>query len=1123
MDAIANLPAEAKGKPVPLARLAGSAKALLVAVLRERGPRPIVVCCVDQDDLFEWQGDLALFSTARSGRREPLVLPELERDENLEPAPKSLLARSLLVQDVGPGDVLLTDMSALLAPIATREDTTIDARLPLRTSTRLDVDALIGLAEDHALRRVPHVLATGEFARRGDVIDIWLETERRPLRIELFDDEIESLRGFDPATQTSTDWLDETELVFTKGVAHGQHDGSTSTNDRASDIAFPLDYMPDDALVIVVEPVRFEEQLSRFTLRAGTLSKPVAAFERALGRLASYSMSTLPAPGAHDCGVELPRIAPLESWDLKGRLLATTKLRDHLLLVLRSEPEVRRTLALARETIGDVPLAAIAGELSRGFRIPDLECTVLGHAEFFGTGTLRRRPTRSKRKEPITSTALTSFFELATGDLVVHAVHGIAKFLGIERVARGTGGGTEDHLRLVFRDDVEVLVPASKIDLVQKYVGAGGALAPRLDKLGGKAFSKRKLQVVKALHDMAADLLDVQLRRQAMRGFACPPEDSLYTEFENAFAYTDTPDQDKASAEILRDLRQERPMDRLLCGDVGFGKTEIAMRAAFCVASAGRQVAMLVPTTLLAEQHGRTFRDRFASFPMRVEVLSRLQKPKESREVLDSLSRGSVDIVIGTHKLLAKSVKFKDLGLLLIDEEQRFGVAHKEKIRQLRAHVDVLTLTATPIPRTLHMSLLGIKDISSLSTPPPGRQEIETQVVHKSSSVIRNAILRELARGGQVFFLHNKVYDIQIVKRELEDLVPEARFVVGHGQMTEKELLAAMRRFVNGEADVLLSTTIVESGIDIPRANTILIDNASDFGLADLHQLRGRVGRDVHKAHCLLLVDPTRPQTPDARNRLQAMSKFSGLGAGFQIAMRDLEIRGTGNLLGPEQSGHIAAIGYDMYCKLLQAAAMRTQSPTEHQETDVELVDAREVDVDLGVEAFLPESFAPDQRMRLALLREMDGATDTESFDRIHASLRDRFGRLPTPARNLLRLFFVKHRLGGMGVTGLRFQPPDQLLVRHASGRGPHGSWLRAFDDVRPISPDKTCLVVDRVTARQAVDELPDAVLAKLTECLRGGGSGLQRAATDAPMPRKKTRGQRRRRDARDGRNPDDS
>ena len=1108
-DALASLPEERAGAAHALCNLAGSSKALLVAVLRERKDRPIIVCCVDADDVAEWQSDLALFSPVGRLRREALVLPELERDEDLRPSTTSLLARSMVLSQVGRGDVLLTDMSSLLAPVATKAATSIDARLTLQPHTRLDVEALQRLAEDHAMRRVPHVLASGEFARRGDVIDIWPATERRPLRIELFDDEIESLRGFDPGTQTSTTWLEDFELVFTKGQ-------NRATSDAEQ--AFPLDFVDADALVVVVEPVRFEEQLSRFTLRAGTTSKPVQAFEAACRRLASYSLSTLPAPGAHDCGVELPKLAPPEGWDLKGRLLATTKLRDRLLLVLRSEPEVERTLKLARETIGEGALDAISGGLSRGFRVRALGLTVLGHGEFFGTGALRRRPTRTKQKDVVASTALAGFFELATGDLVVHAVHGIAKFLGIERVARGTSGGAEDHLRLVFRDEVEVLVPASKIDLVQKYVGAGGALAPKLDKLGGKAFSKRKLQVVQALHDMAADLLDVHVRRQATRGFACPAEDPLYDEFLAAFAYTDTPDQAKTTEEILRDLRQERPMDRLLCGDVGFGKTELAMRAAFCTASAGRQVAMLVPTTLLAEQHGRTFRDRFASFPMRVEVLSRLQKPKLSQEVVEGLASGSVDIVVGTHRLLAKNVRFKDLGLLLIDEEQRFGVAHKEKIRQLRAHVDVLTLTATPIPRTLHMSLLGIKDISSLATPPPGRQEIETQIANKTDEVVRNAILRELGRGGQVFFLHNRVYDIEVVKRHLEDLVPAARIVIGHGQMSENELIEAMRSFVQGEADVLLSTTIVESGIDIPRANTILIDDASNFGLADLHQLRGRVGRDVHKAHCILLIDPLKPLAPDARNRLQAMSKFSGLGAGFQIAMRDLEIRGTGNLLGPEQSGHIAAIGYDMYCKLLQAAATRSQSPDERRETDLELIDAREVDVDLGVAAFLPEAFAPDQRMRIALLREMDGAIDAANFDRIHATLRDRFGRLPDPARNLLRLFFVKHALGALGIAGLRFQQPNQLVARHQSNRPLQGAWLAAFVDIRPMSADRSCLVLGPAPERAAAWE-PDSILAHLTECLRETRS-LQTQREAAPMAasveasakaRRKTRGQRRR------------
>ena len=1056
-----------------LGELAGSSKALLASILREQGTDTLIVCCLDEVEVEEWADDLKLFSPSGRHRNEARVLPELERNEELEALPASLRARSRILEGLGGGDVLLLTMSSLMAPVAPAASTHGE-RIELRVGGTLDPHALFDRAKKAGMRRVPQVVRAGEISLRGDVLDVFAEGLIEPLRVEFFDDEIESIRSFDPSAQASTAELEAASFE----LVHGRSSGSLDPNE----LPHPLDLVDrPKAVVLVVEPVRFEEQLSRFTLREGTLSRQVAAFQEALKTTRSLSLSTLPVTGGQNFGVQAPRLAAVESWDLKGRILAASKLTERPFVVLRSEPEVERLRKLARETLGGASgFDAVSGHLAHGFRIPDLDRCVLNHGEFFGTGVARRRVRGKKARASIESTALGSFFELQTGDLVVHAVHGIAKFVGIERAPRGMQGGEEDHLRLAFADDVEVLVPASKIDLVQKYVGAGGG-TPKLDKLGGKSFSRRKAQVAKALRDMASELLDVQIERQRSPGFACPKDDDLYDEFEAAFPWDDTPDQSKSTREINGDLVSTRPMDRLLCGDVGFGKTELAMRAAFRVVSAGRQVAILAPTTLLADQHGRTFRERFASFPVRIEVLSRLQTPKQKREILEALAKSEVDILIGTHRLLGKQVKFAELGLLVIDEEQRFGVAHKEKIRSLRANIDVLTMTATPIPRTLHMSLLGIKDISSLSTPPTGRLEIETKIAHRQAGVIRRAILHELARGGQVFFLHNRVYDIEQVRRELEDIVPEARYVIGHGQMSEKELLGAMQSFLRAESDVLISTTIIESGIDIPRANTILVDNAHDFGLADLHQLRGRVGRDVHKAHCWLLVDPTRPMSNEAQRRLQAMEKFSELGAGFQIAMRDLEIRGAGNLLGPEQSGHIAAIGYDMYCKLLQAAVDRTQSGSKRLDDLPEFVVSEQVDIDLGVEAFVPEDFAGDQRLRLALLRELDGAVDAASLERIEASLQDRHGRLPAPIANLLSLFFVKHQLGARGIRSARWLPPDQIVLQHAPGRVPHGAWLDAFADVRPVAADRTTLVM----AAKSGDK-PEDVLALIEGSLRG-------------------------------------
>lgn len=1043
------LPAPTAGQPLALGGLHGSAKALWTAALRTETDDVLVVCCSDELEVEDWLEDLQLFSPDRAGRPAPVVLPELERDDDGAPIASSLITRRAVLTSLGPRALLLCHLAALMAPVAAAGVGT-GQRIEVATGQVLDPAQLFEQARAAGLRRVPQVLLAGELSLRGDVLDLFPPGSAMPIRIEFFDDEVESIRHFHPEDQSSTDSLDSIEIVLPAAPTPGSAE--------SGELPFPLDALdPQTTRIIVVEPVRFEEQFSRFTLRAGTVSPPVASFRAKLPEFPSYTLSTLPVTNGHNLELGAPRLPAIERGDLQGRILAAGKLTDRPFVVMRSEPEAERLVRLAQQTLGGDPLDAVVGSLTRGFTMTGLGRIVLNHGEFFGTGVARRRSVQRKIKQPHQGKAIASFFELEDGDLVVHAVHGIAKFVGLDRVERG--GGIEDHLRLLFADDIEVLVPASKIDLVQKYVGAGQG-HPKLDKLGGKSFAKRKSHVAQALRDMASDLLEIQIARAKSEGFSVPAEDPIAEEFERTFPYEDTPDQAKSTAEILKDLQSQQPMDRLLCGDVGFGKTELAMRAAFRVVSAGRQVAVLVPTTLLAEQHGRVFADRMASFPVTTAVISRLQTAKQKKQILADAKAGKLDILIGTHRLLSKDVVFKDLGLLVIDEEQRFGVAHKEKIRHMRANVDVLTMTATPIPRTLHMSLLGIRDISSLATPPPGRLEITTHVVERSHKVMREAILAELRRGGQVFFLHNRVHSLDGVREELESVVPEARIVVGHGQMSERELIRNMRQFLAGDADVLLSTTIVQSGLDIPRANTILVDNATHFGLAELHQLRGRVGRDIKHAHCVLMYDPTMPMSHDARNRLDALKRFSGLGAGFAIAMKDLEIRGAGNLLGPEQSGHIAAIGYDLYCKLLTAAVERAQSPEQHPSELPEIVVSQQVDVDLGVDAFLPESFVGTAELRLGILREMDQAADGPSYERMRSSLEDRFGRLPRPVENLLAIFVVKHQLAAQGMTAARFLPPDQVVLSHQPGRGPQGRWLLPFADVRPVTPERTHLVL---------------------------------------------------------------
>jgi transcription-repair coupling factor (superfamily II helicase) len=583
----------------------------------------------------------------------------------------------------------------------------------------------------------------------------------------------------------------------------------------------------------------------------------------------------------------------------------------------------------------------------------------------------------------------------------------------------GTGAGKrkslEEHLMLEFRDGVKLYVPSSKIDLVQKYVG-GAKSDPELSKIGGVSWTNKKARVEEAVRDLAVEMLDLQALREAQPGEALPVDSDWQREFEATFPYQETPDQLTSLAEIKTDLQRGRPMDRLICGDVGYGKTELAIRAAFKAIDNGKQVAVLVPTTVLAEQHYRTFTARMAGYPFVVHCLSRFRSAAEQKRIIKLLGTGGVDIIIGTHRLLSADVTFNDLGLVIIDEEQRFGVAAKERLKHLRSQVHVLTLTATPIPRTLHLSLLGIRDISNLETPPLDRLAIETRIVRWDEALIKNAIVRELNREGQIYFVHNRVQDIEIVGGRLKKIVPEARISIAHGQMTDSELERGMLRFIRREADILLATTIIESGLDIPSANTMFINEADHYGLADLHQLRGRVGRSKTRAYCYLVVDANRKVNEIAAKRLKAMEEFTSLGAGFKIALRDLEIRGAGNILGNEQSGHIASVGYELYCQLLENA-VRTMKK-------LPLRTPLEVTIDLPWPAFLPREYVPGQKLRIEVYRRIGRLRKLERLDEFREELRDRFGPIPEPVEWLLRTQEMRIRATGWKLTRIHLEGP---------------------------------------------------------------------------------------------------
>ncbi len=642
------------------------------------------------------------------------------------------------------------------------------------------------------------------------------------------------------------------------------------------------------------------------------------------------------------------------------------------------------------------------GNIEAGFAIPSLRLRVLGDREIFGQPPKRVKLRAVKEGVPVT------LGDLKVGDYVVHAVHGIGQYLGLR--TETILGATQDYLYLKYAGSDTMLVPVTQMHQVTKYSAAEGA-APRLSKMGGGDWARAKSRVSEALAKIAEGLVDLYAEREVAAGHAFAPDTPWQAELEEAFAYEPTPDQQKAIDAVKNDMENVRPMDRLICGDVGYGKTEVAVRAAFKAVADHRQVAVLVPTTLLASQHFRTFSNRFASFPLRIDELSRFKTKKEQQQTLKDLADGKVDLVVGTHRLLQKDVVFANLGLIVVDEEQRFGVMHKERLKQMRATTDVLTLSATPIPRTLQMSLLGVRDLSLIQTAPKNRMSIKTVVIPQSDAIVTKAILTELDRGGQVYYLHNRVESIYGVARALEQLVPKARVAIGHGQMTEGELEPVMTKFVEGEIDILVATTIIENGIDIPNVNTIIVNDADRFGLAQLYQLRGRVGRSNHQAYAYLLYQGHKALSDDAKSRLEAIREFAHLGSGLQIAMRDLEIRGSGNLLGAAQSGFIGAVGFETYCELL------AQAIADRKETGSVLEEKRQAVIDIKLDAFIPNDYIPQVSQKIAVYQQLAAARSESEVDEIENGVRDRFGALPLPLENLVEVTKLRTAALRKGVT----------------------------------------------------------------------------------------------------------
>jgi transcription-repair coupling factor (superfamily II helicase) len=1014
----------ASGRALTVGGLWGSSQGLALSLLTQRAQGPWLVVCSTEAEAEAFAEDLAAFGV------EPVLFPA--RDGGATADPESVRRRLQVAQLLsGPPErrprLVVASLLAMLQPIPSAGDLEGDF-LHLQTGQRLELDELLERLVATGYTRQPLAERPGEVSLRGDVCDVFPFAAELPLRIELFDDEVESLRTFDPETQRSVEALPKVALCIAAD-AGGIDDGKGVA---------PAGLLAPTTVVVEIEPLRIADQAGGLRIRSSGHARALAGLEEATAARSRLALQSLPE-AERDFATRSIQGLMVGMHDAPRAVREVLDDGANVTVLCRTEPDVRRVRDLI-DAAGDALAEGLdvrLGSVARGFRLlrddaPPL--VVVNHRELAGVLGARGR---SKERKQHRVRALESFFELRPGDLVVHAVHGLARFVGLVRMERA--GGEEEHLQLEFANEVSLYVPSSRIDIVQRYVGSTGS-GLELDKIGGQAFRRRKEKVERGLIDLASELLDIQARREMQRRPAWRPDADLVRDLVDSFPFADTADQATADQEIADDLTSGKPMDRLLCGDVGFGKTEISLRAAFRVVSAGGQVAILVPTTVLSQQHYETFRERLAAFPVEIEVVSRYVTGKRLKHVVERVAKGEVDILIGTHRLLSKDVEFARLGLVIIDEEQRFGVKHKEHFKRLRSEVDVLALSATPIPRTLHMSLAGLRDISALTIPPPGRQDIVTKLVRSEDRAqLRETLLREHNRGGQTFFLHNRVRSIERVATELAVLVPECSFAVGHGQMHGRELQQVMGSFTRGEVDVLVATTIVENGIDIPSAGTIVIDDADRFGLAELHQLRGRVGRGRHQAYCYLRVDRSKPIRDVARERLKALEELTKLGSGFQISMKDLEIRGAGNLLGAEQSGHIAAIGYDMYCRLLHQTVERLQhgAPTPEgraglvTEVPAEVtaqIEAGAVELELGVRAFLPDDWIEGPTQRLELLRRLNDVHGEEDADEALAEMRDRFGRVPDEAVALVRQFRLRARLGDLGIRRLLWREETYLV-----------------------------------------------------------------------------------------------
>lgn len=948
--------------------------------------------------------------------------------------------------------------------------------------SRLDLGRLTAKLVTMAYERVDVVERIGQFAIRGGIIDIFSIDSEYAVRIELFDDEVDSIRRFDVNTQRSVDMLEKARIIPAREAIYPDDRMEQIIRSVRSDLAslgkkapglsqkiaadmdrmredryFPgidryipyimsekiclTDYTENEALIFVDEPVRLKQRLENILLEHDEICRGLMEkgqllpqsremfldYEQLASKLEKGSVFYLNAINVDSAAARSGRTFSIPSRQMgsyQGHM-------DLLCDGLREWKEKKsRTVVLSgtrgrgerlRETLGEKGIEAVYlnsiddpvapgqvivthGSLNKGFEYPSIGFVVVSDKEVFGQD---RRPVKTSSRHK--GTRINLFTELNVGDYVVHQAHGIGQYTGIEKLA--VEGVKRDYLKIRYQDSGFLYIPVNQLDLIQKYVGSEGK-SPRLSKLGGTDWLKTKNRIRESLKELAAELIRLYAQRQAVRGFSFSKDTVWQKQFEEQFPYEETDDQLKCIEEIKADMESGRLMDRLLCGDVGYGKTEVAIRAIFKAAMDGKQVAYLVPTTVLAQQHYVNFVERMKDFPVTVDMISRFRSQSEQRRILKDVKSGNVDVLIGTHRLLQKDIHFRDLGLLVIDEEQRFGVSHKEKLKNLRPDVSVLTLTATPIPRTLHMSLVGIRDISVIEDPPEERYPVQTYVMEYDRDVIQDAIIRELSRKGQVFYLYNRVRTIDIKASEIQALVPDARVAVAHGQMDEKQLEDIMFAFIKGEYDVLVCTTIIESGLDMPNVNTIIVEDADRMGLAQLYQLRGRVGRSNRLAYAYVTYKKDKVVAEIAEKRLQAIKEFTELGSGFKIAMRDMEIRGAGNLLGPEQHGHMESVGYDMYCRLLDEAVRELKGePLGRTES--------EISIDINISAYIDDSYISVEARKIEMYKKISAIQNPQDASDIEEELTDRYGEPPVPARNLINIALIKALSADLGFSAV--------------------------------------------------------------------------------------------------------